>query len=69
MGRINKGNWEGILVFLATLLYKLVNTIYITFYYYFFPLLAIFLLFANEKKSYGVNTVDLWEITSMNDAM
>lgn len=67
MGRINKGNWEGIMVFLATLLYKLVNTIYITFYYYFFPLLAIFLLFDNEKKSYEINTVDLWEISSMND--
>jgi hypothetical protein len=68
MGRVNCGaskeNMEGVLIFFAMLLYKLLNTIYITIYFYFFPIIAICLLFLREAKTYEIETVDLWRVVN-----
>ena len=65
IARVNCGasreNMEGVFIFLAMVFYKLVNTVYIIFYFYFFPMLIVFLIFMRDSKTYEIETIDIIE--------
>tara|TARA_B110000285_G_scaffold231151_1_gene299168 strand:+ start:985 stop:1419 length:435 start_codon:yes stop_codon:yes gene_type:complete len=51
---------EVIFQFLAMLIYKLITTVYVIFYFYFFPLLSIlFVFYYFPNKKYEVETLNL----------
>ena len=56
---------EMVFQFIAMVIYKLIVTVYIIFYFYFFPLISIlFVFFYFPNKKYEVHTINLYDLIS-----